>query len=480
MTILLPGEERGLDPFTASYANVADGNRLSALYDVLVWTDPTTGAVRPKLAESLVSDDSAREWTLTLRPDVRFSDGSVLDAATVKANWQAHQDPSVRSLVGGPLRGVVLTELDPLRLGIRLPVANANFDHTVARNLAIVAPRRLVETPEGRLELRRAPVGAGPFMLADWQPGREIRMERNPHYWQRNRPYLDEVVFRVDKNIDDANKAIATNKADLTITTDPENIDRAREDGLAVDDSRLNGGLMMAFNLRRAPFRAPEARRAVVLALSGDEINRRFYDGRGSSAQGIFDSTSPLANINLAAPENRPEEARVLFSKLTDDGTKPFVFRYLVPDNPKTREVAEYIRSTLEEYPGVTVVVEVADMATLVTRAIGADFDATVFQLWADDVEPTIYQFLHGDGGLTNITGYSNDVVDKALDDGRRLTDTDARRAAYTRLQNQVNRDLPYWVYSEAVSASVHDPDLIGVQLYNDGLIHFDAVGRRR
>ena len=268
MTILLPGEERGLDPFTASYANVADGNRLSALYDVLVWTDPTTGAVRPKLAESLVSDDSAREWTLTLRPDVRFSDGSVLDAATVKANWQAHQDPSVRSLVGGPLRGVVLTELDPLRLGIRLPVANANFDHTVARNLAIVAPRRLVETPEGRLELRRAPVGAGPFMLVDWQPGREMRMERNPHYWQKNRPYLDEVVFRVDKNIDDANKAIATNKADLTITTDPENIDRAREDGLAVDDSRLNGGLMMAFNLRRAPFRAPEARRAAMRFLS--------------------------------------------------------------------------------------------------------------------------------------------------------------------------------------------------------------------
>ncbi|WP_346012186.1 ABC transporter substrate-binding protein [Streptomyces sp. SID3343] len=479
LTILLPGEERGLDPFTASYSNVADGNRLSALYDVLVWTDPTTGGVHPKLAESLVSDQSAKVWTLTLREGVKFSDGSLLDAATVKANWEAHRNPEVRSLVGGVLRDVVLTEVAPLQLRIELPSSNANFDHTVARNLSFVAPKRLVATPDGRFELKHAPIGAGPYKLKEWLPGRELRLERNPDYWQKDRPYLDEVVFRVDKDVEGANKAIQAKKADLTITTDAQNIAAAREMGLVGEDSRLNGGLMVAFNTRKPPFQDPAARRAVVLGLSGAEIDRRYFGGRGNSAQGIFDSRSPLANINLSAPENRPEEARALFAKLTNDGKKPFVFRYLVPDSPKPRQVAEYIRQTLEQYPAVTVIVEVADMASLVTRASGNDFDSTVFQLWADDVEPTIYQFLHSKGGLSNVTGYANDIVDAALEDGRRYTDAASRRDAYTRLQNQVNRDLPYWVYSEAVSASVHRPDLIGIQLFNDGLIHFDAIGLR-
>ncbi|WP_439676709.1 ABC transporter substrate-binding protein [Embleya sp. MST-111070] len=479
VTILMPGEERGLDPFTASYSSIADSNRLSALYDVLVWTDPTTGGVRPKLAESLVSDQTSRIWTLTLRPDVRFTDGSLLDAGTVKANWEAHRDPSVRSLVGGPLQKVQLTEVSALQLKIELPSPNANFDHTVARNLSFVAPRRLAATPEGRFELKHAPVGAGPFKLKSWEPGRELRLERNPQYWQHDRPYLDEVVFRVDKDAESGNKTIRAKRADLTLSTDPQSIAQARADGLVVEDARLNGGLMVAFNVRKGPFQDPNARRAVALALSSTEINRRFYGGRDDSARGIFDASSPLANVNLAAPENRPEEARALFAQITANGKKSFVFRYLVPDAGKMRDTAEYIRQTLEGYPGVTVIVEVTDMASLVTRLAGNDFDATVCQLWADDVEPTIYQFLYSKAGLSNITGYANDVVDAALEDGRRSTDAASRRDAYTRLQNQVNRDLPFWVYSSAVIGAVHRSDVVGIQLYNDGLIHFDAIGRR-
>ncbi|MGC0416761.1 ABC transporter substrate-binding protein [Embleya sp. AB8] len=480
VTILMPGEERGLDPFTASYSSVGDSNRLAAIYDVLVWTDPNTGGVRPKLAESLVSDQSARIWTLTLRANLRFSDGSSLDAGTVKANWEAHRDPSVRSLVGGPLRGVQLTEVSALQLRIELPSSNANFDHTIARNLSFVAPRRLAATPEGRFELKHAPVGAGPFKVKSWEPGKELRLERNPQYWQHNRPYLDEVVFRVDKDVENADKTIRAKHADLTLTTDPQTLAQARADGLAAEDSRLNGGTMVAFNVRKGPFADPNARRAVTLALSSTEINRRFYAGRGDPARGIFDAGSPLANVNLAAPENRPDAARALFAQVTANGSKPFVFRYLVPDSAKMRATAEYIRQTLEGYPGVTVIVEVTDMASLVTRLAGNDFDATVCQLWADDVEPTIYQFLYGKAGLSNITGYANDVVDAALEDGRRSTDPAARRDAYTRLQNQVNRDLPFWVYSQAVIGAVHRSDLVGIQLYNDGLIHFDAIGRRR
>ncbi|MFI6588072.1 ABC transporter substrate-binding protein [Embleya sp. NPDC050493] len=475
---LLPGEPRGLDPFSASYPNVADGNRMSALYDVLVWTEPATGTVHPKLAESLTSDAQYTNWTLTLRAGLRFSDGSVLDAAAVKATWDAHRDPTVNSLVGGVLRDVRLILLSDLQLRIELPSANANFDHMVARNLAFVAPTKFVSTPEGRAALKRTPIGAGPFKLTAWEPGKDLRMVRNENYWQKGLPHLDELVFRVDRNIAAAPESIAKSRADITVTTDPTVLGDARDKDLTVDETLLNGGLMIAFNLRKPPFDNADARRAIALALSGEELNRRFYKGLGVQARGIFNASSPLANVNLAAVENKPPQAGELFAKLTSNGQKPFVFHYLVPDSPKSRDIAEYIRRTLAGYPGVTMIVDVVDIASLVTRTSAKhDFEATVFQLWADDVEPSMHQFLIT-GGINNITGYSNSAVDKALGEGRLSPDPKVRRDAYTRVQTALNRDMPFWVYLEASAAAVHSRHITGVEPFNDGLVHFDRITR--
>ena len=56
--------------------------------------DPATGEVQPILAESLQPNADFTVWTLVLRPDLVFSDGSPLDAAAVKANWERIDDPA--------------------------------------------------------------------------------------------------------------------------------------------------------------------------------------------------------------------------------------------------------------------------------------------------------------------------------------------------------------------------------------------------
>lgn len=182
-----------LDPFTTSNYAIAYGNLMSAIYDPLVWEDPATGTVRAHLAESLIPDQSARRWTLTLRPDVVFSDGAAFDAAAVKANWEMHADPKVGSAYGAGLAGVKLTVVSPLLLGIELPSPNANFDRTVANGLNhIASPRAL-----GNLaSLRTNPVGAGPFVLTGRVAGQGMTLRKNPRYWQAGRPYLDGVDVR--------------------------------------------------------------------------------------------------------------------------------------------------------------------------------------------------------------------------------------------------------------------------------------------
>lgn len=492
LDILLPGDARGLDPYSASASNVADGSRLAALYDVLVWSDPSTGTVRPQMAESLVSDQNTALWTLTLRPGITFSDGAELDAEAVRLAWATHQRPELRSLGLTAIAGVKLTVMDKLRLRIELPSPNANFDRMVSRLLNFIPSPKTLATPETIKASKRAPVGAGPFKIREWVDKSHMTFDRNPNYWQKGRPYLDSVTFRVNPDTPGAARMIDEGKADLTVSTDALLIGDARDRGLSVGDVPLNGGLMIAFNMGRKtpdgkipprPFADANLRRAVVLSLSATEIDKLFYDGIGSPARGIFDSTSPLASIQLASPENQPAEATRLFMQVTQNGSKPLELTYAVPDSPKARTIAEFFRTRIAELSkgSVKLNLVIEDIPTFINRtSLEGNFDATVFQLWADDPEPALYQFLHSQGGFSNVTGYNNPAVDESLRLARLNADSDRRSDAYKRVQVELNKDLPFFVYQEAVAAYVCDPKITGTQLFNDGLLLFDRIGVRK
>src|SRR5205085_448087 len=89
LTFLANSEIRGMDPLVLSGGSAAGGGpqRGYAVYDMLVYQDPQSGGVSPGVAESVTSSD-AQTWTMRLRPNVKFTDGTPFDSAAVKFNWQ--------------------------------------------------------------------------------------------------------------------------------------------------------------------------------------------------------------------------------------------------------------------------------------------------------------------------------------------------------------------------------------------------------
>jgi peptide/nickel transport system substrate-binding protein len=79
-------EPRGLDPIVATGYGVTGGVELSALYDTLVRYDPETKKYVMRTAESLTADEAFKEWTLKVRPNIKFGDGTPYDAAAGKFN----------------------------------------------------------------------------------------------------------------------------------------------------------------------------------------------------------------------------------------------------------------------------------------------------------------------------------------------------------------------------------------------------------
>ncbi|WP_436788426.1 ABC transporter substrate-binding protein [Yinghuangia sp. YIM S10712] len=484
ITMLHPGDARGLSPYTGNITPQGDGSRMSAIYDVLVWADPATGTVRPQMAESLVPNGEATIWTLTLRDGIRFTDGAELNAEAVKRAWEKHLDPKLQSQQIGTVQPLTLTVVDKLRLSIKLPAPNANFDRTIAHSLNYVPSPRTLDSDEALAASRTAPVGAGPYKLREWVPGSHMVLERNPNYWQQGKPYLDTVTIRVSTNSETLAKDIDGGKADIGVTTDVLRMADAKDLGLATDQVRLNGGQQIVFNTRdKRPLANPDLRRAIALSLSTDDINKVLFESRGAPAKGIFEASSPLANIQLTLPQNNPEEAARLFAKATNNGRNPVTTKFVTVTSPKSVRMAQYFKERIEAVSKGMLTVEVValEIPEYSQRMLkDLDYDMGTNILWAEDPEPALFQYLHSKSGRSNVTGYQNPAVDAALEAARVSTDRTVRTEAYTRVQVALIQDMPVFVYQEAPVGYIANTKLTGIQLFSDGHILWDRIGLRK
>jgi len=482
LEVLTTSDARSLDPFLPAYNAQADGNRLAALYDSLLWTNPVTGSVQAQLAESLspLAGGGNKLWSLRIRPNVKFTDGTVFDAAAVKVNWDTHAVPTTKSRQRDATVGIsTRIGADPLELRITLDKPNGNFDRLVARSLSFIASPKAIA--EGVEKLAEKPVGAGPFMLAPggWVKGDHLTLVKNPNYWQAGKPYLNELTFRPEGSGTKTVELIDKGKADLGNVSDGYSLKAAEAAKIGVESLALSGGQLLSFDTSSGPTANVDVRRAIALSVSGDDLNKRVYGNAGVPARGIFNTTSALANPQLAASENKPQQARALFDKVTASGTKPLKLKFIGPKSGAIDQVGAYLKESLEKNPGVTLEVETTDLAQFVKVSnLAESFDIKVSQLLADDPEPMVFQYLHS-SSPSNCCFYSDSTVDKALEDGRNTTDPVKRRAAYTQLQLQLNRDMPLWVFQEAVAAGVFASDVTGVQLSNDGIFLFDRIGKK-
>lgn len=178
----------GLDPhITSAYSSF---QILENVLDTLVTLDEEQNVV-PSLAESWEVSDDGLEWTFHLRDGATFSNGRALTADDVVYTYDRMLDPDTGSGNAYLLAGVVdVAAVDERTVTITLDEPNvALLGHLAVNKSVGIIARESVE--DGTINTQ--PIGTGPFMITDFQPGTSVRLERNPHYWQDGMPYLDAI-----------------------------------------------------------------------------------------------------------------------------------------------------------------------------------------------------------------------------------------------------------------------------------------------
>ncbi|GCE01175.1 ABC transporter substrate-binding protein [Embleya hyalina] len=474
MTMLAVQDSASLDPFKASSVAVADEPRLAALYDPLFYIDKDN-SVKPHLGEALTTSDNGKTWLLKLRPGVVFSDGTPLNAEAVKVNWDMHAKADVQSLHRQIAAGLTTKVVDPTTVEITpLGMPNANLDRAIAIDLTYIAsPASLAKGPD---EYRNRPVGAGPFKLESWTRGSQQVFVKNDRYWQKDKglPKLDKLTIKNVPDIKQQYNTVNSGGADVFVSSDNATIAQAEKE-IGVVQRSVDGGQMIQFNMTRPPFDDLRARQAITLALDPAGIPRTLANGY-VPAKGFFAQKSPF--YDPAAVQAAPDKAKAkqLFDELEREGKK-VEFTYLLPQNPSSVKVAEWMQTQLADYKNVSMKLEPLEIGAYVEKyAFRKDFQAMLFQQWLADPEPVTFNNWFSKSP-TNFVGWKSDVVDGALLAGRNSTDPAVRKKAASDLSKAMVADLPAWTYAESSIAAISNKKVTGVVQFNTGVFFMDRIG---
>jgi peptide/nickel transport system substrate-binding protein len=470
---LVAADIRSLDPATLVGSVGADGNQAFAMYGALVTYQIEENAVVPLLAESFEPDATLTEWTMRLRSGLKFSDGSTFDANAVKANWDRIVGPDSQSPARGTLGAASsIVVADPVTLKITLRAPNAQFDNSLAKSGAnyIAAPSSV-----GGTDPNAMPIGGGPFVLKSWVRDDRMVFARNPNWFDAPRPYLDELTIRVVGDEQQRIDTFLTGGADLFRTPVVDSASQATDQGAYAVSVSVNSYNTETLNNVKAPFDDVRMRRAFRLAIDWQAVTDLVRPG-ATAADNWAPEGSPWQVPQGALPEHDPEEAQRLFNEVAAEKGGPITWTHKGFGTPVGIAEAKFIQTALNQYDNVDIEIETLPTPEMIRVILQKDYQSAGWGYPWLDPDPGLYVALHSQSPQ-NYSGYSNPTVDSALMAARATSDDDERRELYADVFAEVVEDVPYVVYGHFDNFVVLDADLVGAELYEDGMLRSDLIG---
>ena len=468
LSVVYQNEVNSLDPTATTTASGAGSLPYYAIYDALFTLSAGSGTVTPKIGLSLTPDAAQAVWTLKLRPDVKFSDGTPYDAAAVAFNWT--RDKSTTSVLASAANLIKsMTVVSATTLRITLTAPDSSFDRTVAQQLLFIGSPAAIKK-EGAA-FGEHPVGAGPFELTTWVRNSEKTFARNPHYYQPGLPYLSSLVIKIIPDESQGATALKTGEADYLYTQDSQLITQLKAAGMGAAVTTTPGSPNFAFNLKKAPFNDPSIRKAVVEAINVNQMAE--VTGTFQPATTPFPVGSPY-NYGLTWPKYNPASAQQLFNAYAAAHHGPVTFTLQTFQDPNTVAEGNFIQTALDQFHNVKVSLSTVAAATAETNVFTGNFQASAWGApWYTPADLYIYL---DSGQQLDVYGYSDPAVTSALNSSRTTGNASAQTADYRTIVATMVNAVPFFNYGVRQPAGIYTSQVHNVKLFYDGYPFLEDV----
>ncbi|MER5181669.1 ABC transporter substrate-binding protein [Streptomyces sp. NPDC002896] len=459
-------EPQNLDPAVLTNVWALTAVVGNALFGTLMTNDPETGKLKFTMAEDFSSSDGGATFTLKLRPGLKFSDGSPLDAEAVKFNWDRIKAPATGSRSIREAAEIASTKaMDATTLKVTLVRPNPHYPQAVPSSSLnwIASPKAL---KAGRQAFDAKPVGAGPFTLKKWTRQNSIELVKNPGYWDAPKPYLEALTIRTAPDSGQRLNTMMSGGADVAMESSWATVDKAENAGLLTYSPSLSGGQYLSMNMRKAPFDDVRARKAVAAAIDFDAYNLAVSEGKAESVRTLFTKSSPFYS-DTELQKTDKATAQKLFDELAAEG-KPVSFTFKAMSTAHNKATAENIQAQLSAFKNVDVKVEIVDPAALLGLYASHDFDMMVEGGFFGDPEPRLWGALAG-RSAGNYSGVDDKELNAALDAGRTGKTTAERKAAYQTVQERLAELTPIIFTYRTAATTITSKKVHGVVQYGLG-----------
>ena len=194
---------------------------------------------------------------MTLRPGIKFQDGEPLNAAAVVLQLNKNKASVLVGQAYGPFKSA--TAVDDLTVRIDMSTPWSAFPAALTgQGGYLAAPKQLNATGKAATD---SPIGTGPYSFKNWVRDDHLTVVKNPSYWRKGLPLLDQITFKVIVDPQSRLNSLQAGQLDYEYDNTAANIVQAANDKkLTVIQQDLDQPTMVMLNTAVAPLeRSPRA-----------------------------------------------------------------------------------------------------------------------------------------------------------------------------------------------------------------------------
>jgi peptide/nickel transport system substrate-binding protein len=459
-------------------STIASVAPFSAVFNNLVMFDPakvheSLDSVIPDLAESWSWDSTNTKLTFKLRQGVKWHDGMPFTAKDVQCTWRMLIGKSEASDFHRNPRKVWYSKLQDVSINgdyeatFELSEPQPSLPVLLASAFSVVYPCHVPQAT-----MRAKPIGTGPFKFVEFKRGNSIRLARNPDYWKKDRPYLDEITFRMIDSRATRMLAFATGEFDITFPADISvslmRDVKARAPSAICEMITTGTFSNLMVNRVNPPFDNPDIRKAMSLAIDRKAFNTILMEGLALTGGAMLpkpagewgmppEMVSSLMGYGPDIDRNIGE-AQAIMQKLGYSETKPLPIKIQTRNLPTYRDAAVIVADQLKKIY-ITGELDVLETPQWYARLARKDYTIglNVTGVSVDDPDGNIVEN-YSCKSERNYTQYCNAEVDKLLAAQSRELDKDKRKKIVWDIERLLVDDAARPVIISSVAANCWQP----------------------
>ena len=341
-----------------------------------------------------------------------------------------------------------------------------------------------VDDPWAKEWLATNSASFGPYQVASMTPSEEIRLVKNPNYWNAAAVQIDEVVMRAVPDNGSRMLLIGAREVDFVGGLTYELLDsviQTAENVVAIAALDVNLD-KLSLNTRFAPFDDVRVRQAVSMAIDRTALIEGAYAGFGTPGLYPISTVIPQpAPPASAAASYDPDGARALLAEagLADGFSFELAINPSSGPGPNAEQIAIIIQAQLREVGIEMSINPIPAPADFSAATRGGELQAWLFGTRPLVNDPAYFLLLAVGPFSTRLEAFASDDIDALLADIVAAAPGADRDALMGQMQQLLGDSVPYVPLVETVLPWVYLGDYLGLNPNPTGAVYLQDVVRQ-